>query len=90
MTKTKITWKDLESLGQDENLFFEFKETLRNIDEIHQETREIFERIFIDKNIKQGFKNFVQLCAILENEMEKALKIIDIVLDNANKAKKKN
>ena len=78
--KRKISWKELENKGLDENLYNVFDETMKNIEEIHQEVLIIFEKIFLTQSSKQDYKNLVQLATILDKEMNNANSIIDTVL----------
>lgn len=84
----KLTWIDLERHGLNEHCYSEYTDTIQNIEDVFIETIKILEESFINKNPKQEFKNIIQLSAILDNEMQKANKIIDLVLLKANEIEK--
>jgi len=87
--KKKITWEELENFGLDSNLYVEYCETMDNIDEIYKGMVELFEESFICKNPRVEFANLTQMSAILDNEVEKILDIIDKVLAKADEIKNK-
>lgn len=85
----KVSWLELEKLGLDEQSFEDCEYVMNNIKQMHNEAFEIFERILDGENPKTELRNFIQLCSMLNNEMENATKIIDDILKFADKAVKK-
>ena len=88
--KKKLTWVELERHGLDKRLYGEYCDVANNIEGIFQEALELFEHNFICQNTRSEFKNLFQLSVILDNEIEKAQKIADIVLTKADEIKKAN
>ena len=89
-TKKKLTWAKLERYGLNKDLYSEYCNTIDNIENIFFEALELFEHNFICPNLRNEFKNLFQLSAMLDNEMEKSEKIIDLVLAKANELQKIN
>lgn len=84
----KLTWIDLERHGLSEHYYGEYINAIQNIEDIFIETIKILEESILSKNPKQEFKNLIQLSAILDNEMQKANGIIDLVLVKADEIEK--
>ena len=77
----KITWEELEAQGLDEELYLKYSEAMNNIELLHKEVFELFERTMLYNNSREEFKNLIQFAIMLENEMEKAIKIINEVVN---------